>query len=418
MPIDPSIPLQVQPFKTETSVNQLAMMESMAKLGEYQQNIQRANALRNLDRTDPNYINKAYQISPEYAMKAEAHTSTIKKETAQATKAETENIGEHIKLRREALAGVETPEQFKAWSADNYKVPALKNYFEAQGMTSEKSQAKIDATLRQPGGFQQLVGSALIGSGELYKRNNMTASEKGNLNVAQGNLAVNQYNATKPQFSIEAGGWVYPPSTSPTNVPAGSATTSPNAPAGAAPTSALTSKFVPVEGITPKPTEDQAKTNSNINRIVIAAKSMSKVLKDNPKALAPTGTETLAQATPLWEGASAPLTNLTRSADRQIVSSGYADIIDALLYLSTGAAYNKEQLAAQREAFLPAWSDKEANKIEKVAKLQDLVRMAKTRTGKAWTPELEKATQQLLPANLTSEAVPDTTKSGATKSNW
>ena len=212
MPLDPSIPLAVQPFKTESSANQLAMMESAAKLGEYQQNIARTNALRGLDRNDPNYLNKVYQIDPGTGMKMEAHASTIKKETAQAGKAETENVAEHIKIRREALANVTTPEEFKAWSADNYKVPALRDYFGAQGMTSEKSQAQIDNTLKQPGGFQQLLGSAMIGSGELYKRNNMTAAEKGNLNVAQGNLAVNQYNATKPTFAAEYGGYVSPPS--------------------------------------------------------------------------------------------------------------------------------------------------------------------------------------------------------------
>jgi len=211
MPIDPSIPLQVQPFKTESSANQLAMMESAAKLGEYQQNIQRTNALRGLDRTDPNYINKVYQIDPATGMKMEAHVSTIKKETAQATKAETENVSEHIKLRRDALGNVTTPEEFKAWSADNYKVPALRDYFAAQGMTSELSQAKIDQALKQPGGFQQLLGSAMLGSGELYKRNNMTASEKGNLAVSQGNLAVNQYNATKPVYDAASGGFITRP---------------------------------------------------------------------------------------------------------------------------------------------------------------------------------------------------------------
>ena len=63
-------------------------------------------------------------------------------------------------------------------------------------MTSELSQAKIDAALKQPGGFQQLLGSAMLGSGELYKRNNMTASEKGQLGVAQQTLA----NANNPEL--------------------------------------------------------------------------------------------------------------------------------------------------------------------------------------------------------------------------
>ena len=192
--INAAIPLGVKPLNTDSSANQLAMMESAAKLGEYQQNISRTNALRGLDRTDPNYLNKVYQIDPATGMKMEAHTAGVKKNIAQATKAETENVSEHIKLRREALANVTTPEEFKAWSADNYKVPALKDYFGSQGMTSELSQAKIDAALKQPGGFQQLLGSAMLGSGELYKRNNMTASEKGQLGVAQQTLA----NANNP----------------------------------------------------------------------------------------------------------------------------------------------------------------------------------------------------------------------------
>lgn len=194
--INAAIPLGVKPLNTDSSANQLAMMESAAKLGEYQQNISRTNALRGLDRTDPNYLNKVYQIDPALGMKFEEHTAGIKKNIAQATKAETENVSEHIKLRREALANVTTPEEFKAWSADNYKVPALKDYFGSQGMTSELSQAKIDAALKQPGGFQQLLGSAMLGSGELYKRNNMTASEKGQLGVAQQTLA----NANNPEL--------------------------------------------------------------------------------------------------------------------------------------------------------------------------------------------------------------------------
>lgn len=411
MPIDPSIPLQVQPLKLESPMNQLAMMSDAMKIGEMQRATGVQNELRNLyaqgvDVSTPEGFKQIAAIDPMGAIKLRTTAMEGRKLQAETGLKEYELKNSKLNTAITRLANLHSPQEAAASIAEQVQSGDI-----------------------PPERGQQLMQELKTVSFSQFKENQLTGilSAKDNLanqqdvkrtNIASGNLAVNQYNATKPQFSIEAGGWVYPPSISPTNVPAGGATNRPNAPAGAAPTSALTSKFVPVEGITPKPTEDQAKTNSNINRIVIAAKSMSKVLKDNPKALAPTGTETLAQATPLWEGASAPLTNLTRSADRQIVSSGYADIIDALLYLSTGAAYNKEQLAAQREAFLPAWSDKEANKIEKVAKLQDLVRMAKTRTGKAWTPELEKATQQLLPANLTSEAVPDTTKSGATRSNW
>ena len=47
MPIDPSIPLQVQPLKLETPMNTLAMASEVMKMGEYQQTAQEKNAIRN-----------------------------------------------------------------------------------------------------------------------------------------------------------------------------------------------------------------------------------------------------------------------------------------------------------------------------------------------------------------------------------
>ena len=421
MPIDASIPLQVQPVKIESGANQLAMMESAAKMQELNRANEDRNALRGLDPNSPDYVTKVSQINPALGMQMGAHKSLMAKQGVETEAAQYKLGKDKTNTAILAIANLDSPQA--ALEDLNRRVQAG----EIPLATAQQHAQQIQNTPWKQ--YKTNTIDSLLSAHEKATIDESRITNRTNSGIAQQNANTAAFNSTKPQFSIEAGGWVYPPSApranAPTggatinpNAPTGGATINPNAPTGAAPTTALTSKFVPVEGITPKPTEDQAKTNSNINRIVIAAKSMSKVLKNNPKALAPTGVETLAQATPLWEGASAPLTNLTRSADRQVVSSGYADIIDALLYLSTGAAYNKEQLAAQREAFLPAWSDKEANKIEKVAKLEDLVRMARTRTGKAWTPELEKATQQLLPANLTNEAVPDTTKSGATKSNW
>jgi len=89
-------------------------------------------------------------------------------------------------------------------------------------------------------------------------------------------------------------------------------------------------------------------------------------------------------------------TNLVRSEDRQIVSSAQDDILDALLYLSTGAAYNKEQLAQQKSAYLPSWSDKPATREIKRQRLVQAIEGARVRAGRAWSPELDAAMQQLL----------------------
>ena len=221
MPIDPSIPLQVQGLKIDSGANQLAMMESMAKLGEYQQNIQRTNALRNLDRSDPNYLNKVYQIDPATGMKMEAHTATIKKDVAQAGKADSENIATRIKLQKEKLGTVQTPEQFLAWSDANHDDPVLGPYFAAQGVTREKSHAQTLATLQQPGGFQQLIGSAMLGAEKLYQQNNISATDKARLNQTESHF---QQTQNRPQYIQTDAGLVAVPNVlksgqTPTGVP-------------------------------------------------------------------------------------------------------------------------------------------------------------------------------------------------------
>ena len=73
MPIDPSIPLQVQPLKLESPMNQLAMMEGAMKMGEMQRSMGVQNELRNLysqgvDVSTPEGFNKLASIDPKTAM--------------------------------------------------------------------------------------------------------------------------------------------------------------------------------------------------------------------------------------------------------------------------------------------------------------------------------------------------------------
>lgn len=225
MPIDPSIPLQVQGLKVDSGANQLAMMESAAKLGEYSQNLERTNALRNLDRSDPNYINKVYQIDPKTGMALESHASTIKKNTAQASKYESENIAERIKLQREKLGNVSTPEQFLAWSNSNHDDPVLGSYFASQGITREKSNAQTMDTLKKPGGFQQLMGSAMLGSAELYKQNNISKTDQARLDQAAKHHIE---NLNKPQYmQTDAGLVALPNVLKPGQAPVGTMVTGP-----------------------------------------------------------------------------------------------------------------------------------------------------------------------------------------------
>ena len=170
----------------------------------------------------------------------------------------------------------------------------------------------------------------------------------------------------KPVF--HEGQWVYPPSQA---NPSGQA--------------------VPVGGFKKAPTEDERKTAYNVGRILQSAKMVQDVAGEDKGSLAPGVVEAAAGVVPLWDTAQEGLKNLSRSSNRQIVNQSQADIIDSLLFLATGAAYNKEQLAQQRASYQPNFTDSPEAVNAKNERMQGLIEAAKVRAGNAWTPEMDAA---------------------------
>lgn len=158
-----------------------------------------------------------------------------------------------------------------------------------------------------------------------------------------------------------------------------------------------TAVIAPGGGMQPLKAKDSSKTavseqqaSYNIGRVLTAAKEISKVVEKNPSVLKPGAGEALASSVGLTGTA-----NAARSADRQIVYGAQRDALDALLYLATGAAYNKEQLQGQMAAYIPAYTDEPEAVAAKQVRMAELIKSAKTRAGKSWTPEMESAMQSL-----------------------
>lgn len=153
----------------------------------------------------------------------------------------------------------------------------------------------------------------------------------------------------------------------------------------------------PLIAVPPKPEKPEAPTAAeqssgyNIGRILRAAVKIKNTIARTPSALAPNAIEAAVGAIPILSKG----VNFTRSEDRQIVSAAQRDMVDALLWLSTGAASSKDQREGQIESYLPAFSDKPGAQIAKNERFNQLILDAKTRAGKAWTPELEKALNSL-----------------------
>jgi len=126
----------------------------------------------------------------------------------------------------------------------------------------------------------------------------------------------------------------------------------------------------------------------NAGRALAAAQRIATAVKEDPEATAPGAGEAF---TNLFVDP-----NLIRSEERQRVSAAQREMIDALLTLATGAAYNKEQLEGQMESYIPRWTDKEGTRADKRAALLDLIENAKVKAGRSWTPEMDAAFEALL----------------------
>jgi hypothetical protein len=133
------------------------------------------------------------------------------------------------------------------------------------------------------------------------------------------------------------------------------------------------------------PRIEEKTTAYNTGRILASAQEMSKAIQQDPNAVKPGMAEAVLGSFNKGEG----LANFVRSPQRQIVSQAQDDVIDALLYLATGAAYNKEQLEQQRSAYKVNFTDKPEAISAKQRRLRNLVQAAKERSGSAWTPNLE-----------------------------
>lgn len=366
--IDTSIYGNIKPVQIEDPINQFARQQelsvNMLKAREMQQASENRNMMRQLDPSDPEYINKISRFDPKLG-------AELSKSRLEGDEKRLKMAGDSTKFYMDALPSINNPQQMAELTIAQYNDPHLGPVLK-RVRPLEQALATIPT---DPRGFELYKQKAGMGMKDFITHTTLSAYQLANLN--------------KPVFSAEAGGFVIPPRVGGGGggVSAGGAGGGSGAGSGIMPAAG---GVIPVEGVKPKSTEAEKQAAYNTKRILTAAKDISKAVENNPSAIAPGFFEAIAPG----EGAA----NLARSSDRQLVSSGYADLIDAALYLATGAAYNKEQLEAQKKALLPAFTDTEENRQSKQLKIIELINAAKIRAGKEWTPELDKAVNNLFPS--------------------
>jgi hypothetical protein len=78
-----------------------------------------------------------------------------------------------------------------------------------------------------------------------------------------------------------------------------------------------------------------------------------------------------------------------------VVENSFGDLVDAALYLATGASATPAQKEAAIAAYSPAYTDKPEELAAKKQRLLTLAKSAKIRAGRAWTPELDAKFNQM-----------------------
>lgn len=146
------------------------------------------------------------------------------------------------------------------------------------------------------------------------------------------------------------------------------------------------------EGTGGKPTEAQQKTGTLLTRIKGGFADIQAVRARNPEAQEAGLSETISRGI-FGEGL---ITRKISGADRRIVTDAQRDVLDALLTLGTGAAYNAEQLEGQTLSYFPQYGDSAEEVQTKNLRLQRLIESAKINAGPKWA-EVEAAIAPFMP---------------------
>lgn len=171
-PVDPTGNMpQLMQMRAAQNQNELAQYQlGAARRTDEQQSA--VNALSRNPSFDPRTaegMRKALALGqPGYKLIEAAHGA--QKAGFEATQAQDKAIKERLALSREKLAGVTTPDEFRAWNQTTHADPILGPWFTSQGVTPEASNARIDAALAKGSdGFNQLLTESKVGVQELAK---------------------------------------------------------------------------------------------------------------------------------------------------------------------------------------------------------------------------------------------------------
>ena len=180
--IDPSIALGVKPVQIQDPLNRMAAMMQIEggqqsqqlnalKIKEAEQGIENRNMLRGLDPNDPDYVNKIIRFDPALGLEIQAKQNAAKKFNLESQGLVSKNLTDRYKQEKDIFQYISTPEQFLARSINNLNDPLLGPQLKNAGVTEATIRQRLDAAIKQPGGFEQLLNQNIIGLDKFIELN-------------------------------------------------------------------------------------------------------------------------------------------------------------------------------------------------------------------------------------------------------
>jgi len=142
-------------------------------------------------------------------------------------------------------------------------------------------------------------------------------------------------------------------------------------------------KIDAIPGRQSKPTEAQQKIATLTTRIAGGFSDIKSVTSEDKSAQEPGLLESVRGGLSP-EGFTGPIVRKVAGANRRTVFDAQSDVLDALLTLGTGAAYNKEQLTGQMSSYFPQYGDTPQEINVKNQRMLRLIEAAKANAGPAW----------------------------------
>lgn len=177
----------------------LAQFAQVMGIKAAQQEMQGNEEMRNLfaggaNFDDPEFQRRGYAANPKQFQELLGKRATTQK-------TEIEALTNEIKLRRDALSDVNTPEDYLKWHESNHQ-GRVGSFFKSIGVNP--SRESIIAQLNQPGGLAKLKQASSLGATELEKKlmDAERAIKVANINAAPG---LRQASVAEQRLAMEQG---------------------------------------------------------------------------------------------------------------------------------------------------------------------------------------------------------------------